>query len=223
MSNSTPLRRCTKCGKTLPCTLEFFYKSKTSKAGLCTQCKDCAKATADKYYWEHKEQDREKRNARGRENYQKNKREIAVAHRQYWQENREHLNAWQRNHYDEHPELFSVNYQRRQARLKNLPSTFTNEDWVKCLNYWYGCCAYCGNQRKLWQTKLAKDHFVPAIKSGGFTPDNILPACNGIDGCNQSKREQDAYEWMVTKFGTKHANARMRLIQAYFESVVPKK
>lgn len=41
-----PKRRCTKCGREFPATLEFFHKQKTGKYGLSSRCKDCKKEYA---------------------------------------------------------------------------------------------------------------------------------------------------------------------------------
>jgi hypothetical protein len=178
--------------------------------------RDKALADAKKYHQEHKTERQQYNKTYGPKHYQANKTKISARHKKYWRNNREHLNDWQRKHYRKQPEKFQNNWQRRRTRKRQLPATFTTEDWSRCLDYWHGCCAYCGNQRKLWQTELAQDHFVPVEKGGPYTPTNIVPACNGIDGCNQSKGTQDAYEWMIERFGKKQAAIRLRLIQAYF-------
>lgn len=48
------LQRCTKCGKRLPATEEYFHKSKNGKYGLATECKECANRR--KWEWSHKEE-----------------------------------------------------------------------------------------------------------------------------------------------------------------------
>ena len=40
------LQRCTKCGKRLPATKEYFYKSKSGKYGLTTMCKECIRTNS---------------------------------------------------------------------------------------------------------------------------------------------------------------------------------
>lgn len=44
-------RKCSKCGRELPLTSEFFYKDNRNKDGLRTSCKKCYK----EYYYEHRE------------------------------------------------------------------------------------------------------------------------------------------------------------------------
>ena len=48
------LQRCTKCGKRLPATEEYFYKAKTGKYGLRAKCKECDSRRIWEY--QHKEE-----------------------------------------------------------------------------------------------------------------------------------------------------------------------
>ena len=48
------LQRCTKCGKRLPATVEYFHKNKASKYGLMAICKECASRKNWEYY--HREE-----------------------------------------------------------------------------------------------------------------------------------------------------------------------
>lgn len=43
------LKRCTKCGRRLPATTEYFYKSKAGRYGLRPICKECDKRKAWEY------------------------------------------------------------------------------------------------------------------------------------------------------------------------------
>ena len=48
------LQRCTTCGKRLPATTEYFYKSKVGKYGLQNECKECH--SRRNWEWRHKEE-----------------------------------------------------------------------------------------------------------------------------------------------------------------------
>ena len=48
------LQRCTKCGKRLPATTEYFYKSKTGKYGVMKICKECNNRRT--WEWQHREE-----------------------------------------------------------------------------------------------------------------------------------------------------------------------
>jgi 5-methylcytosine-specific restriction endonuclease McrA len=57
MSSSTiPLFwRCPQCGQDKPFTTEHFHRSNAMRYGLCTTCKECAKAKAKRWHWEHRD------------------------------------------------------------------------------------------------------------------------------------------------------------------------
>ena len=83
-----------------------------------------------------------------------------------------------------HPERASaVNrgvHQRRKAKLHSLPATLTKEQWAAIVAAYKGRCAYCGKKTE----RLAQDHVHPLSKGGGYTVDNIVPACKS---CNSKK------------------------------------
>ena len=56
-------KTCTKCGKTLPATTEYFNRQKTGKYGLRPDCNACRKIYGGSYY----KANREKINARSNE------------------------------------------------------------------------------------------------------------------------------------------------------------
>jgi 5-methylcytosine-specific restriction endonuclease McrA len=97
--------------------------------------------------------------------------------------NAEYINSL----YEKRRERQRRNAQRRRAAKANVAANFTAEDWERCKETFQHRCAYCGRKRKLTQ-----DHIVPVIKGGGYTIDNIVPACLS---CNVSKRDNDMSEW----------------------------
>lgn len=109
---------------------------------------------------------------------------------------------------------------RRRARKHFLPNDMTVQQWEKCLSYW-GCkCCVCGRPRGLWHT-LAMDHWIPltdnALDNPGTTVCNIVPLCHGIDGCNNSKNNREAGEWLANRFGKRKAKQILKRINDYFE------
>lgn len=104
-----------------------------------------------------------------------------------------------------------------RERKRNLPYTFTTEDWLRALEFWDHCCAICGRPRGLWHT-ISQDHWIPLThpKCPGTVPTNILPLCYGADGCNNSKGKKDPKEWLVEKFGKRRAARKLAEIEAYF-------
>lgn len=207
------MKTCTKCKIEKPANTEYFYKEKRLKDGLTSTCKECEKKRNQKYYQEN----REKKLEYNRNHYQENKE----YHSEYYQENREKILEYGSNHYQENKEYYSefmkkyyqenkekhkeytiayrfenpevrrLNKQRRRARIAQLPHTLTVEEWYETLEYFNNECAYCGDS----ECNLEQEHVIPVVKGGGYTQENIIPACGT---CNSSKNARDLEEWYVS-------------------------
>src|SRR5699024_11570052 len=81
--------------------------------------------------------------------------------------------------------------QRRRARMAQLPHDLTLDEWEDTLEYFDYSCAYRG----VSDDNLGKEHVIPIVKGGGYTVDNIIPACQS---CNSSKHTTDLEEWYVS-------------------------
>jgi hypothetical protein len=117
------------------------------------------------------------------------------------------------------------NYQRvyqsaRRALVRSLPATFTAEDERFMHQYWGFSCAACGNQEG-FQWTLALDHWIAitAPDCPGTVATNIVPLCHGSGGCNNSKHNRDAQEWLIERFGARKARTIAKHIAAYFAIV----
>lgn len=109
---------------------------------------------------------------------------------------------------------------QRAARKKGLPDTFTHEHEQFCRQYFHYVCAYCEKEEGfLWC--IAMDHFIPLDSPlcPGTVVTNMLPACNGRDGCNTSKKNRDPYAWLIRKFGKQKAAQILKRIDTYFAIV----
>lgn len=126
--------------------------------------------------------------------------------------------------YLENKNIVKARMHRRAARQRELPNSFSGQDWERCLSYFNHSCAYCGRHQGLWHF-IAADHFIPLNDScsPGTVPENIVPACHGIDGCNNSKWAKNPHEWILDKFGKKHGIKIIGRIQAYFKWVEEQK
>ena len=78
--------------------------------------------------------------------------------------------------------------QRRNSRKRNLPSTFTQEEWEYCKEHFNNRCCYCSNKTE----GLQQDHLIPISKNGHYTNYNIVPSCQR---CNVSKKDNNFEEW----------------------------
>jgi hypothetical protein len=118
------------------------------------------------------------------------------------------------------PEKSNLITQRRRARKRHLPDTFTSTEYAFMLHYWKYACAVCGNQDSLFW-KLALDHVI-ALSSPhcpGTIATNMLPLCQGIGGCNNSKNNKDLHTWLLSRYPTRKVAQIEKAITVYFEVV----
>ena len=144
--------------------------------------------------------------------------ETQKRYQRYYAEHSERLKENAQRYRVNHPGKVTVMRQRRVARKRALPDTFTDADWMRCLDWFNHTCAYCGRPQGLWHT-LAADHFIPLDDPDcpGTVVANIIPACHGINGCNNSKSAKEPKVWLVNKFGKRKAEVILTRIQQYFE------
>jgi len=75
-----------------------------------------------------------------------------------------------------------VQAQLLRAEQLGLPSSLTIKQWVCTLEYFHGCCAYCGNR-----PGIVLEHFIPLTSGGGTTVGNCVPSCYS---CNSKKGDK---------------------------------
>ncbi len=191
-------KTCTKCGKELPATTEYFSSRKDSKDGMRDQCKECIKEREKQYreenkekvkeYWkQYREENKEKIKKYKKQYREENKEKVKEYSKQYYEENKEYYKRYKKQYNKEHPEVRTKAKQKRRALKFNLPSTLTVDQWNETKEYFNNRCAYCGKEKS-----LAQEHFVPLSKGGEYTHNNIIPACRS---CNSSKNNKDFFEW----------------------------
>lgn len=78
---------------------------------------------------------------------------------------------------------------QRNSRKRNLPATLTQEQWIGILDKHDYSCAYCGDA----SAKLVQEHWLPLSRGGGYTIDNIVPACRT---CNSRKHTMTGEEYL---------------------------
>lgn len=205
--------------------MRFYFRKDTGK--YRNECSAC-QYVFHKIWMDDNPQKSSEYSKRWRDNHPDEKREDG---RRYRKANPEKTREKSRRAYARHPEKYRqwsmqsrnpekhrINQQRREANKRQLLSTFTNENWQSSLIYFDGRCAVCGRPIGLWHT-LAQDHWIPLSKGGCYTAANIVPLCHGINGCNNSKKDRDPYEWLTKRFGPRKAKQITKRIQEYFEWV----
>lgn len=174
---------CCKCGKEYPNTAEFFKRGKSSKDGITRLCRLCHAA----YNKKRREENYEVVRMREKESYILNRDKHLQNTHDYYMKNKDWFREYQRQWKASHKEEGRNTAQRRLARFKQLPITFSVEQWMECKAYFNNSCAYCGESLPLTQ-----EHFIPLSKGGEYTHNNIIPACQF---CNSSKRDRDFFVW----------------------------
>lgn len=84
-------------------------------------------------------------------------------------------------------EIWVRQSQKRRNIEKGLPYTLTVKEWDEIKESFGNKCAYCGGEKK-----LSQDHVIPLSRGGGYTKDNIVPACKS---CNSKKGDRTADEY----------------------------
>lgn len=168
-------KRCSKCKEVKPATLEFFRWRK-NRNNWQSPCRECEKE--DNSHW--RETCREQKRENDRRYYHNNAKKLKAYHNDWVNANPEKMRAsrkrWQQTHFDEdreqkkrwrknnldklheyksqywrnNPDKRRKYNQKRRSQKRSLPATFTERDWQRALEYFNGCCAYCGNPPSLF-------------------------------------------------------------------------
>ncbi len=157
---------CANCKTDKP--IECYGKHISHKDGLRSNCKECRKQSSKKHY------------VNNREHIKKRCKQYKTDNAEYY---KQYTKQWRKNNRD----ICNKYEQSHNAIKKELPSTFTAGQWTECKAYFKNCCAYCGKK-----VELAQEHYIPVSKGGGYTADNIIPACKS---CNSSKHDKPMSEW----------------------------
>lgn len=236
-------------GPILPATNEYFgIWQKRGKVQMWHICRKCSNTRSRLWREKHPERARESVNRWAKANLDKKRQSGRESQRKRRINNPDKMRAINRKHREAHREQARKNTQKyrkenpdkvqegmrrwarenapkrrrleqsRESQKRSLPATFTVADWEHALNYFHGCCAVCGRPPGFWH-RLAQDHWIPLSKGGGYTRANIIPLCHGNGGCNNSKRNHDANEWLTEQFGKRKANQVLKRIQEYFDSL----
>jgi hypothetical protein len=229
-------KQCNICGLVFPCTSEFFYKQQRGLFGFQSRCKKChnKQTSVNSKRWREENPERHKANmTRWREeNPERVKAQSREARIKYFEKNRARSQEWYREnkeaikvHREEYrkrnPEIIQAARLRRRALRKSLPHTLTTQDWEYALSYFHNCCAVYGRQMNdmFGEFKSAGDHWIPLVKGGGTTPDNIVPLCHGLEGCNNKKRSALPQEWLEREYGVRKAKEILKKVSTFFSTV----
>lgn len=176
---------------------------------------DKVKKSSQRYYEKHVD----KLRAQGKQYREANPDKERARRKRYRKSNPDKIRLIQRRWRQANPDKLCVFSQRRRTAKRALPATFTQQDWDSTLDHFNSCCAYCGNPPSLFDRHLVlhQEHFTPLSQGGGYTPDNIIPACQS---CNFSKGDKKAEEWLIERFGARRGQVILKQIESYFSEVI---
>lgn len=227
-TSSVPLKQCSgkeKCVHPeakdgwLPNSATYFRgRLSRGKYILIAVCIECERAYRTQFYIEHRTELCERS-----KNYRAtHKEQVREALRNYRAEHGDELRAYGRRYREQHPEIHRRQTHIRREHKRGSYLKFTEQDWQRALNYFGGCCAVCGRPPGLWHT-LARDHWIPLVGGGEYTPKNLVPLCHsradGENGCNNTKHKKDPILWLQERYGTRKAKVILKRIETYFEWV----
>ena len=194
---------CSKCGRKLPLTDEYFYKRKDSKIGFRSCCKECwqnrNKAYDKRNYErisEHKKEYREVNKEHIREyhrmRYLNNKDKINREHKVYRDSHKAEIKLYRKKYFQtDKGKAYARIYCNKRRALKWLNGgEYTQEQWKDCLEFFENKCAYTGVD--ISECILHVDHIIPLSKGGTNDIWNICPSCKDA---NLSKGNRELERW----------------------------
>lgn len=240
-----PERRCSRCKQMFPLTLDYFYRDSSNKSGLGYYCRNCSaihskspegRRAQHKYAASSKGKSRREERKKSGERKKtvdkynaSDKRKVTLARYQSTVSFKHTQRKYRLSPKGQAGELrrnkslaTKVIKQRYRAKKRGLPATLTAEDKLRAIEYFGGCCPVCGRPFKdLFGTHTVSfDHWwIPLSRNGGYTSDNVIPLCFGVDGCNNSKNDSDPVDWLNRRYGKRKAKQILKRIEAYFLSV----
>lgn len=208
-------KQCTKCLLTFPATREYFTANKSKKDGLNGWCKKCQY----EYHRKYQQLNHDKLLEYRRAYTETNRDNIAEYMREYQKTNKDRLRKKAKGYAliykQENRDMYRLSEHRRRARKRQLPDTFTEQQWLICLEYHHYCCAVCGT----YLDTPHADHWIPLSHPDctGTIANNMICLCSV---CNQSKNRSMPDIWLKQKYGTCKANDILKRVQIYFEWVL---
>lgn len=193
------MKRCSICGYEKELA-EFYQQKKTRKDGTVyiyynPECKNCTKTRSKKWQQDNYEQYQQGFLKRMREALKRpDKKQY---NRQLSKKQKE--SGYTKEYYNKNKEYFSDYHRERRM---NKTHEITNEEWIRCKEYFNNSCAYCGLSEsehyiiyagKPKKTDLHKEH---VDHNGSNKIDNCIPSCAK---CNSNKWAFTLEEWYNTE------------------------
>ena len=128
-NNEALIKTCTKCGKQLPATTDYFHKKKNGKYGLHSICKKCIKEYNKQRFESNRDEilqkkreynhnNKEKINEYNKRYYNENKDKKKGLSKKYREENKDKYKEYNKNYYENNKEqlqLYNKEYRIEHA------------------------------------------------------------------------------------------------------------
>lgn len=179
------MKRCSFCSEEKELS-EFYSQAKARVSGekyiyYQPYCKVCVSNKFTK--WSKDNRDR-KLEQRKKFNTSEKGRKIREKYNQKYRDDGRYI-KWQHNNKEK-----LAKYNNEHMNKKH---EITNEEWIRCKEFFNFSCAYCGfpelTAKEQFGHNLHKEH---AINNGSNNIANCVPACRR---CNSSKRTEDYFNW----------------------------
>jgi hypothetical protein len=219
--DSARLKDCTKCNRTFPATKQFFHTNKRCNDGLAYHCKECRG-----FKFTHIIPDGTQKCSRCKRvlpktpYYFKRKLEVKKSGLRYeCKECNGHEFGEKVTNLGSKKKRNRIDLMKQRSIQEGVEFNFSRAEWENALAYFKYSCAVCGKKRFDSQrnTFLVADHWIPITKGGATIPSNIVPLCNGMDGCNNSKHNRESIEWLTWRYGETLAAKILSEIEEYFQ------
>lgn len=129
------------------------------------------------YYYAHREEILKKQQARRLKNLERE--------RAQWR-------TWAKSR----PDIISMGWRKRRAKLYQVEGSHTQKEWGDLKDYYGYTCLHCG--RKEPTVKLTQDHIVPISKGGSDYISNIQSLCQTCNSRKHNKLPSVPWEVVLT-------------------------
>lgn len=106
--------------------------------------------------------------------------------------------------------------QNRRSMKANAITDLTLEEYEETLNYFNRECSYCGISEEyhldIYSENMHQDHIIPLLHLGGYTKNNIIPACKSCN-CSKGSKNLDEYYDYDTQFTEDRYNKIIKFIK----------
>lgn len=206
------------CKQINPQPIENFHRDKRKKDGLRSRCKSCELEAAKRYRDAHKEE----RALKQREYYEKHgdiqrrasnnwKRENTERTKEYmrkwYEENKEDRRAYNKEYAEENHDGVLERSRKRRAIRYGQNDFFTEEEFFVKFEQLGKKCFYCG--KGLTNDTVTRDHYIPLVKGGSDTIENIVPCCKNCNSRKRNKMPNDFIKELSDNHEPSRTNGKM--------------